>query len=81
MRSWLVLLPLLCAACAAPSKPQEPSRKVYMIEFGGTARAYLLNSNIPANEVIPVSKLVGGMCFQPDEWQAHELYIHELEER
>jgi len=86
MRSLLAVLLLSCAGCAVLNSrpPRESPYRVYVIGYGNKAGVHLTNvppDKFPVTYDVPVDSLRGAVCTKPDDWERHQLYIHELEER
>ena len=71
---------MLLTGCASVKKPVTPTKPQYMyLVLYGKFRAYPLANLLDPEKDVSASSIIGSMCLSPDDFEAREKYIMELE--
>ena len=73
----VVVLQIGCASVKKPVTPSVP-QYMYMVLYG-KFRAYPLASLLDPEKDVNAASIIGSMCLSPDDFEAREKYIMELE--
>lgn len=71
---------MLLTGCASVKKPLplDKPKYMYMVLYG-KFRAYPLASLLDPEKDVSAASILGSMCLSPDDFEAREKYIMELE--